>query len=143
MAWWWRGTRDEDLERELRSHLELEAAEQQDNGLSAEAARYSARRALGNTTLVKEDTRGSVGRSVARDSRAGYSVGGACFTQTPWRKRHGDLNVGARNRREHIDLQYCEHSATEAAAVQGCRPPGYGMELQPAERLQHRSGFAA
>jgi len=48
--------RDTDLERELRSDLELEEEEQRDNGLSAEDARYAARRALGNTTLIKEQT---------------------------------------------------------------------------------------
>lgn len=59
MRWFpsWRKDRDEDLERELRSDLELEAAELQENGLSAEDARYAARRALGNRTLIKEDVR--------------------------------------------------------------------------------------
>jgi putative ABC transport system permease protein len=57
MLWWRRRRRDEDLERELRAHLELEAGERQERGLSAEDARYAARRALGNAALVKEDTR--------------------------------------------------------------------------------------
>jgi hypothetical protein len=57
MRWWRRRGREEDLERELRSDLELEAAEQQESGLSAEQARYAALRALGNTTLVKEEVR--------------------------------------------------------------------------------------
>ena len=57
MRWWRHKTREQDLERELRSDLELEAAELEANGLSAEAARSAARRALGNTTLVKEDVR--------------------------------------------------------------------------------------
>ncbi len=52
----WR-QRNDDLERELRSDLELETIEQQDCGLSPEQARYAARRALGNTTLLKEDMR--------------------------------------------------------------------------------------
>ncbi len=41
---WWRRRRDreQDLERELRSHLELEAEEQQETGLSREEARYAA-----------------------------------------------------------------------------------------------------
>jgi predicted permease len=43
------------LDRELESHLELEAEEQEKSGLSAEEARYAARRAFGNTTLVAED----------------------------------------------------------------------------------------
>jgi predicted permease len=57
MRWWRRKNREEDLERELRSDLELEAAEQQENGLFSEDAHYAARRAFGNTTLIKEETR--------------------------------------------------------------------------------------
>ena len=57
MRWWKRKERERDLERELRADLELEAAEQQEKGLSAEEARYAARRAFGNTTLVKEEVR--------------------------------------------------------------------------------------
>ena len=53
----WRRNRAEDLERELRDHLELEAQEQREAGLSPDDARYAARRAFGNTTLVKEDVR--------------------------------------------------------------------------------------
>jgi hypothetical protein len=49
--------REEDLERELRSHMELEAEEQQDSGLSPEEARYAAKRALGNETLINEEVR--------------------------------------------------------------------------------------
>jgi hypothetical protein len=46
---------EKDLYRELASHLELEAEEQLDSGLSPEEARYAAQRAFGNTTLVQED----------------------------------------------------------------------------------------
>jgi predicted permease len=51
---WRRRLRDRDLERELRAHLELEAAERQENGLGPEDARYAAHRVFGNTTLLKE-----------------------------------------------------------------------------------------
>ena len=54
---WRRRNRAEDLERELRGHLELEAEEQHDAGLSPDEARYAALRAFGNMTLIKEDTR--------------------------------------------------------------------------------------
>ncbi|MBV9302743.1 MAG: ABC transporter permease [Acidobacteriaceae bacterium] len=57
MRWFRRRERDKDLERELRSHLELEAEELQQDGASAEEARYAARRSFGNPTLIKEDTR--------------------------------------------------------------------------------------
>ncbi|MDX6463332.1 MAG: hypothetical protein QOE55_7029 [Acidobacteriaceae bacterium] len=56
MRWWQIRKRDEDLERELRSDLELEEEEQRENGLSPEEARYAARRAFGNPTLIRERT---------------------------------------------------------------------------------------
>jgi predicted permease len=57
MFWRRRKTREQDLERELRSDLELEAAEQEENGLSADEARYAAQRVFGNATLIQEKTR--------------------------------------------------------------------------------------
>ncbi|HEV2396020.1 MAG TPA: ABC transporter permease [Candidatus Sulfotelmatobacter sp.] len=56
MKWWQLKKRDADLERELRSDLELEEEEQREEGLPPEEARYAARRALGNTTVIKEQT---------------------------------------------------------------------------------------
>jgi predicted permease len=56
MHWWQVKKRDADLARELRSDLELEEEEQRDNGRSREEARYAARRAFGNTTLIREQT---------------------------------------------------------------------------------------
>lgn len=53
-----RKSRDEDLDHEIRSHLELEAEEQQQvNGLPPEEARYAAERTLGNETQIKESVR--------------------------------------------------------------------------------------
>jgi putative ABC transport system permease protein len=52
-----RRQRLESLERELQSHLELEAEARQEAGLSPEEARYAARRAFGNVTLVQEELR--------------------------------------------------------------------------------------
>ncbi|MEA2258163.1 MAG: hypothetical protein QOJ51_988, partial [Acidobacteriaceae bacterium] len=56
MRWWQLKKRDADLERELRSDLELEEEEQRERGLSAEEASYAARRAFGNSCLIKEQT---------------------------------------------------------------------------------------
>lgn len=52
-----RRQQEDDLERELRADLDLEAEEQQARGVSAEEAHYRAMRSLGNTTLVKSDVR--------------------------------------------------------------------------------------
>src|SRR2546422_7855339 len=51
------GRADRDLDREVRSHLELEAEEQQQAGLPPDEARCAAQRAFGNTALVKEEVR--------------------------------------------------------------------------------------
>jgi hypothetical protein len=78
MFWKRRESREEDLERELRSHLELEVQAQEDQGVSEEEARYGARRALGNTTSIKEEVRnmwgwtfvGQLGHDLRYASRA-------------------------------------------------------------------------
>jgi putative ABC transport system permease protein len=57
MRWPARRFPGRDLDRELQSHLQSEAAEREEEGLSPEEARYAARRALGNATLVKESMR--------------------------------------------------------------------------------------
>ena len=54
---WRREDREGDLEREIRSYLELEAREQEANGLLPRDARNAARRAFGNVTWVKEEVR--------------------------------------------------------------------------------------
>jgi predicted permease len=57
MKWWQLGKRDLDLQRELESDLELEEEEQRERGLSAKEARSAARRAFGNTTVIREQAR--------------------------------------------------------------------------------------
>jgi predicted permease len=54
--WWQSKKRDADLERELRSDLELEEEEQREGGVSEEEARHAALRAFGNPTLIREQT---------------------------------------------------------------------------------------
>jgi len=76
MKWWQIRKKDSDLERELRSDLELEEEEQRADGLSPEDARYAALRALGNPTLIREQTHAiwswSWFDSLARDLRYGF-----------------------------------------------------------------------
>lgn len=49
--------RDEDLNREIRSHLELEAEEHVADGMSPDEAQNAARRSFGNVMRVREDAR--------------------------------------------------------------------------------------
>lgn len=78
MRWWRRKERERELDRELRSDLELEAAEQRESGLSEEEARYAAQRAFGNTTFVKEEMRAARGwtwiGSCVQDLRFGSRI---------------------------------------------------------------------
>jgi predicted permease len=73
MKWWQIKKRNADLERELRSDLELEEEEQREGGISREEARYAALRAFGNPALVREQTRAIWSwnwlESLARDLR--------------------------------------------------------------------------
>src|SRR5262245_35672597 len=74
MGQWWRGkSRENDLDREIRAHLDLETEAQRDAGLSDEQARNASRRVLGNTARIKEDTRAAWGwqwaETLAQDLR--------------------------------------------------------------------------
>jgi predicted permease len=57
MRWWPFRNRDADLERELRSDLDLEEEEQRERGASPAEVRCAALRAFGNPTLIREQTR--------------------------------------------------------------------------------------
>src|SRR5271168_5616280 len=46
-----------DLDQDIRDHIEHEIQDNIDRGMSPEEARYAAVRKFGNVTLVKEDTR--------------------------------------------------------------------------------------
>src|SRR5437879_6595753 len=64
MSWWrkaldklTRRSRERDLDREIRAHLDLETEEQSEAGVPPAEASYGARRAFGNVTLIQEVTR--------------------------------------------------------------------------------------
>ena len=57
MRWWRRKIREQELDRELQSHLALETEEHRAAGLPPGLARQAAQRAFGNTTFVAEATR--------------------------------------------------------------------------------------
>jgi putative ABC transport system permease protein len=48
---------DQDLDDEMRAHLEMRAADNLAAGMSPEESRYEAQKRFGNTTLLKEDAR--------------------------------------------------------------------------------------
>ncbi len=74
MNWpWRRAAREAELAEELRTHLEMAAAERMERGESPEAARDAARREFGNLTHVAEVTRemwgGAAWEALLRDLR--------------------------------------------------------------------------
>jgi predicted permease len=58
LAWWLKRTsREETLRAELQFHLEAEAHERREAGMTEESATWAARRDLGNVTQLREDAR--------------------------------------------------------------------------------------
>jgi len=55
--WWQTRKRDQDIDRELQSDLDLEEEEQREQGVAPEEARHAALRAFGNPSLISEHTR--------------------------------------------------------------------------------------
>src|SRR6267378_1146726 len=75
----WRIERlEQDLDEELRSHIEMRTSDNLAAGMSPEAARYEAQKRFGNTALLKEDTRNAdiVGwmEVAARDFRYAFRM---------------------------------------------------------------------
>lgn len=84
MRWRLRSNRQNNLERELRAHLELETAEQQDGKhLPEDEARYTARRAFGNVTQVMEDARAVWTRRWLEDLIADLRFAARTFRRRP------------------------------------------------------------
>jgi len=48
---------EQDLEEELRTHVEMRARDNEAAGMTPEQARYGAQRQFGNMTLMKQDAR--------------------------------------------------------------------------------------
>jgi hypothetical protein len=101
MLWRHRKRREQDLERELRSDLELEADEQRENGLSAEDAPYAARRAFGHSFGLFWDAARPGSHPSARSSASGYPTaaadpcgyaGSSLYSGANWSLRHSLWN---------------------------------------------------
>src|SRR5215475_11145385 len=62
----WRRRREEELEEEIQSHLQMAIRDRMGRGESAEKAESAARREFGNVGLIKETTRGMWGWAEAK-----------------------------------------------------------------------------
>jgi len=83
MRFWRRRNREQDLDNELRSHIELEAEERLEDGASSTEALYSAKRALGNTAAIKEDVRAAWGWTRLCQLRQDAFYGLRIFAKAP------------------------------------------------------------
>src|SRR5215470_5558951 len=61
LPFWRRKRREEELEEEIQSHLQMAIRDRMERGESAEEAESAARREFGNVGLIKETTRGMWG----------------------------------------------------------------------------------
>jgi predicted permease len=73
-----RGKLDAEMSEEMRAHLELQAAENEKRGMSADEARYAAHRVFGGVEQIKERARDQRGArwldDLMRDFRFGWRV---------------------------------------------------------------------
>src|SRR5262245_13267109 len=73
-----RSEKEAELREELRVHLELDAEERHEDGLSEDEAYLAARRSLGNRAVVEEDSRAAWGwrhlEQLARDAEHGLRL---------------------------------------------------------------------
>jgi predicted permease len=75
--------KDDDVAREIRAHLELEAEERIAEGMPAEEARYAAHRAFGNVTRIQEDATTVWGSRWAEHARQDLRFALRTFLKTP------------------------------------------------------------
>ena len=129
MNWWRRLLRrnemEEQLERELRFHLDQHTSDLIARGLSPEQARREARLALGGPQQVKEQCRDARGTRWLEDLLAGRSLRLAHASATPQLRGRCGLDAGARHRRDHRHVHRDQQRAPQAAGLSGFRTAGY------------------
>jgi predicted permease len=74
---------EDDLEEEIRTHLELEAEERVAAGLPPEEARYAARRAFGNRVSAEESARAVWGFAIIETVRQDLRYGARMLLKAP------------------------------------------------------------
>ena len=80
---WNRGPLEQDLDRELQTHLDLEAEERQESGSRPIDAHYASRRAFGSEALIKEDIRAMWGTPSVERFIKDIRYAGRTLTRSP------------------------------------------------------------
>jgi len=99
----------EELDQDIRDHIERETQDNIDIGMPPEEARYAAMRKFGNVTRVKEETRKVWSREVSR-------LCGRC-----------DSDTGTRHWRQHRNFQRGERRLAAATSLSKCKASGHDL----------------
>src|SRR2546429_2070077 len=78
-----RRSKENQLTAELQFHLQEETEERQAAGMSAQDARWAARRELGNLRVVREDTRATWSWTLLENWGRALGMGGRAFRANP------------------------------------------------------------
>ena len=113
----WGQRKDEELDAEIRSHLDEAIRDRIARGETPDEARANALREFGNVGLVKEVTREMWSWAFARTIETGLAVWAADVAQESGLFAGGDSDVGAWHRCEHGNFQCCQRRAISAVAL--------------------------
>ena len=107
-----------DLDQDIRDHIEVETQDNIARGMSPEEARYAALRKFGNVTRVKEETREVWSfvwlEQLLQDIRLGFRM----LLQVPGLHGCRHPHPRSRHRRKHSDIQCDQWSAAQSASLQ-------------------------
>src|SRR5271170_3560673 len=95
---------DEELDEELRAHIELAAEEKQKRGMSEAEARQAALREFGGVTQAKEDYRLRRGLPFPGNAGPGPAVWSSSALQVPGICRNSCSDPDSRHRRQYRHL---------------------------------------